>query len=317
MGTRITSAAIVLFWLVMMFSLFKDKILPQQRALKTAAVDVATLILDWQDTDDWFAVTINGKTIGGMRLTVEESGRPVGYRVNLNVIVNLRVLRRELQVWVRGAIQLDSQFLLDYGTLSLQAWNVAADLRFRSMPDGRLLISVEPDEGERDRFVVPLASAISLAEAVRPLALRRLDLTPGQSYVMDVIDPIYQMQRGELRLTVEGYDFLQLEDAPEPVNAVLITSELVGIATKVWTDRTGRILRRQLAPNREMYLDRVEGGDAWMERYPKMQPFLEERVDPVALEADEFADAPERKLSELVNAGMFQALSVLPETEAP
>lgn len=315
MTSRIISVLIVAFWLVMMFSLVKDRLLPQREAMRLTEVDVAALVTEWEDIDEWFNVNTEGRTIGGMRLTMYETQRPVGFRADLNFIMNLRVFRRDLQVWVRGAAQLDTLFNLDHIELSMAAWNVMMDMRARAMPDGRLLVEIKPDDTQiPERFVVPLDREISLMDAVRSIALRRMELQLGQSYSIPVIDPIYQMRRGDMILTVENYDFVHLLGEDEPRQVLRLTSRFGGFDSRLYVDDEGRIIRRQLMPGRDLFLDRTEEA-LFLRRHPRLRRYLQEHIEPQVLDPADFDGAPSRLLEELFNESIFRALSVLPEVE--
>jgi hypothetical protein len=298
-----------------MFSLVKDRLLPRREAMRLTEVDVAALVTEWEDIDEWFNVNTEGRTIGGMRLTMYETQRPVGFRADLNFIMNLRVFRRDLQVWVRGAAQLDNLFNLDHIELSMAAWNVMMDMRARAMPDGRLLVEIKPDDTQiPERFVVPIDREISLMDAVRSIALRRMELQLGQSYSIPVIDPIYQMRRGDMILTVENYDFVHLLGEDEPRRVLRLISSFGGFESRLYVDNEGRIIRRQLMPKRDLFLDRTEEA-LFLRRHPRLRRYLQEHIEPQVLDPTDFDGAPSRLLEELFNESIFRALSVLPEVE--
>jgi hypothetical protein len=338
MWTRILSFLIVSFWLLMMLSLVKDKILPQRQALKTTRVDLAELVQEWEDTDDWFVVSNLGRSIGAMRLAIEETDRPIGFKATFNFVINLKILQKELRIFARGFVQLTNNFELDYFGVEFEAWDLEMILRGRVMGDDlmqdlRLLLEVTtmqlatreraamgeavPDANV-SRYVLPLERQISFLEAARPVALRELDLQPGQSYQLDVFDPIFQMKRGDYTLTVDGIDFLSTDDPNNPQKVTRVITQFGSAETLLWLDDDRRVVRRQLMPKREMYLDRITPEEL-AEKHKKYQQYIEftlqaEPLDPALFDDIEPSETSEFQQEQLLT-GIFKSLSIVPEFE--
>jgi hypothetical protein len=266
---RLVGYGIAVFWLFMMFSLVKDAILPRARARETVSVDMSTLAgAEWKDVDEWYRVLDGGKWIGAARFQVRATTRPIGYRADFAARLQVTLIN-QFAIQVKVAMQMDGDFALTDFHSQLDVLGSEIILRGSVAPDNRLLVEAlferfgdkEPEPGQEEapeivneRLAILLDSKISMLEAIRPVAMRSLELREGVAYSFDVIDPIWQMKLGQAVILMEEKDLITINGQDR--RAMRARTDFGGSSTFSWIDmETGQTLRRQLLPNRPLVME--------------------------------------------------------------
>lgn len=238
---------ITVFWLLMMFSLVREHVLPQRRAeaLAARAVDPARLTGQWEDVEEHMVVTFGGMPVGAASTTVRRIGDPAApeYRADLRVGLEPVVMGLRQTLSIRAAAELDRLFTLRRFRIRLDLADM--QIMITGLADDEYLLIETERDGTRSRRKFPLRGAVSLLEAVRPTAMRMLDIRPGASLAVPVVDPVFSMQAGTLEVTVGRAETIKTTDGEQ--EAFRVEARLNNFVATSWVDSSGTVLRRQLA----------------------------------------------------------------------
>jgi hypothetical protein len=297
--------AVTLFWAAMMFSLVRDRVLPQRRAQELAAqsVEPAALVERWQDLEEGAWVRYGGKDVGsGVTRITRMPGEAAGYDVDIRFGFNLGMFDLTRQIQIKGRAELGSKFELVRFHLegNLQPLRLAVTGEATSE---ELRVEIRRN-GIPSRARYRLDRAISLLDAVRPQALRHFKVEPGASIAVPVADPVWSMELGTLKVSVLGSELIDWENGKR--EAFRVESSLNDFVSTSWVDTSGTTLRRQLV-----------GGFVMDQADPRIvilrNPGLKEPAAIRSLQASDFAKLPlqdiksltERKSSPLSVIGTF------------
>jgi hypothetical protein len=331
---HLVAAAVVAFWLVMMFLLVKDSILPRRQARNTTVIDLSLTGPedDWQDFEEYYRVSadqalsggsggggaadVGGglRQIGAMRTAISRTTRPVGYRADFALRIGLRLLRRDFSIEAKAAVQLDDVFELSDFTVKLEGLNSRINLRGSVIDDKQLIvdahIAVRGEDSHDEKVVIALDGPVSMLEAVRPLLLRDRRISVGDGFMIEVIDPVWQMKRGELKMVAEDNEVILLGTTQH--NAIRMRSEFGGVTTYSWVTPKGRTLRRQLLPGRSIYIDAVESVE-WL---GGAAGFLQRTLEIERLDLENFRGVAPTSLEELASVSLFKDLDIIPRVNS-
>ncbi|MCX7717830.1 MAG: hypothetical protein N2111_05410 [Candidatus Sumerlaeaceae bacterium] len=256
-GTTIT-----VFWLVMMFTLVRQHVLPQRRAeaLAARAVDPARLTEHWEDIEEYMLVTFGGLRVGAAATTVRRIGDPAApeYRADLRVGLEPLVMGLRQSLAIRAAAELDRLFTLRRFRIRLDFTDM--QIIVTGFADDDYLLLESERDGRKTRRKIPLRGPVSLLEAVRPAAVRSIEIRPGASLAVPVVDPVLSMQAGTLEITVVRKEPIQTADAGRVEEAYRVEARLNDFVATSWVDSSGTVLRRQLAGG--FMLDRTTSATA-------------------------------------------------------
>lgn len=318
---QVIAVAIVAFWLAMMFALVKDSILPRRQAIRTFLVDTSALGEEWVDVDEFYRIvtdqSIAGagaagwRQIGGARVTIERTARPVGFRAHFALRLGLRLLQRPLGVTIRAAVQLDDAFELADFNVRFEGLKARIHLEGSVINDERILLrfraGTRGEAAEPRRLVFPISGPISLLDAVRPLALRDRDIQVGDAYMVEVIDPIWQMSHGNLVMTAEGEETIDVGGVQH--RAIRMRNEFAGQLTASWVAPDGRLLRREIMPGRGLYMEAALSSESLL----RFHELFDGRLDIERLPEEEFASTAPTSLDALSTLSLFADLDIIPE----
>jgi hypothetical protein len=237
---------IVAFWLAMMFSLVRNEILPIRRAMPddASAFSPRQIARKWRDYSEYMLVTYGGVEVGAASTSItRELEEPARYTVDTRFDVSLGMLAAARHVSLIARAELDDNFELS--RFHIRCDLVATKIAVTGMVSEEVLY-VETEQGgriKRTRFA--LDRAISLLDAVRPIAARNLDVVPGRTVRVPVVDPVWSMDVGTLEVRIGDIEKITVGGAG--VDAYRVESRLNDFVSTAWVDATGRTLRRQLA----------------------------------------------------------------------
>jgi len=307
---RLYGPLITVLWLGMMYSLVRDAILPQTQAMRTTEVDLTTLATGWKDVDEYYRLVNDGKNVGGARITIAETTTfPLGYRSDFALSLTLNWFGKDLAFVINAAIQLDREFKMTDFHAQLRSGPVVAQLQGSMAPDHRLLMRVRIGDttlsGQASEMAIQLEQPLSLLEGIRPLLLRNREMVVGEAYALPVIDPIWQMERGVIRMTVEEKE--PIEVGGTYFQAYRIRNEFAGQQTYSWVTDDGRVIRRQLLADRAIFMD-VSRAEAM----PLQQETLAKRLEIVTIRPEDIAGATTMRLEDLDFSTVFGLLDAIP-----
>lgn len=287
---------ITIFWLGMMFTLVKDRILPQRRAAALAAktVEPETLTDNWKDSEEFMLVKMGDKEVGGAITRVVRVGRGVSssYKADFRfgMVLNLFGVARQANIQALG--ELDASY-------DLTGFKILADLSsYRIEAAGEMIgeeLLVEVRQGGKiSRHRYKLNRKISMLDAVRPVLARNFEIKPGNTVAIPVIDPVWSMNQGTLQLTVGRPEEILLNG--ERVQAYPLEMRLNDFVSTSWVDKDGATLRRQMAAGFTM--ERATRG-----RVEASAPGLMQPLEVGGIQAGDFAGIPATPLESLKPEG--------------
>lgn len=290
----VAGVAITVFWLVMMFTLVRDRILPERRekALSSQTVDPATLVANWKDYRENMVVRYESPLshqwirIGAAMTSVTQTG--YGFRAEFRFGVGLQILGMPRNVAISAAADLDSAFNLN--SFVIQTGLAGMDFTLAGLATEELLYTQLAQGGEIRRSKFSLDRRISFLEAVRPAATRQFQVKPGNSISIPVVDPVWSMQRGVLEVRVR--DAEEINVGGQKVRAYKVESRLNDFVSTSWVDDQGNTLKRQLAGG--LTLERASEGQVRASAELDRNPMVIPRLDP-----KDFANIPAQPLSSL------------------
>ena len=292
----LVGAVITLFWGVMMFTLVKDRILPQRReaVLSERSVAPAALTADWHDQAEFMAVKLAGKEIGAAAATVTKvmEGQIPTYEAEFRMGIELSLVGIVRPISVRARGELDGEFALSRFHFSADLAGYKLSATGRASQD-ELLVQVDQGGGvNRARF--QLDRRITLLEAVRPVATSRFKIKPGNTFAVPVVDPVWSMDHGTLVLTVKAPETIEVDGAK--VTAFPVESRLNDQTSMSWVDAEGRTLKREVAGG--LMLERTTE-----EKAIRLSPDISKPVEMPRLDLAGFKDVQPRKLGPMAKGG--------------
>ncbi|AXA36538.1 hypothetical protein BRCON_1761 [Candidatus Sumerlaea chitinivorans] len=292
---RVYTIAVVVFWLVMMASLAYRE-LGKSRGLVVgddSPLAPAAIARTWRDYSEYALLVWQGATVGAMgtSITREQSPTP-RYLLELHLEAQPRPLGGAGGITLSALAELNADLVLN--RFRLLGRILGADFAMNGLisSDRELFLELRRGE-ERTRLRFKLEQPISLAEVVRPLALRTAEIRSGASFRVPVMDPLWSMQIGVLEITVGDIETLRLPDGE--IQAWRVESRLNDFVSTSWVDAAGRPVRRQLFGG--LWLDRTTA-----QRALEVAPTLASRLEFVDLQPSDFADVPQQPISEFGSA---------------
>jgi len=245
MKFKIIGAAIVIFWLVMMFTLVRDRLF--SHAAKTVPSEVAPALLaaNWKDYEEWMGIYYKGLPIGAMTTAIRRDNEGRLYYLTSRLIMEFKVMSFSAKVNMALGAKLDDAFVLKRFLAKITTggsdWTMSG-LLFK----GRLLYRIQG--GGRDMVdALELESPPSLLEAVRSTLGRSLELKVGRVYQIPVYDPVWSSGGGMAEVRVVRMESIILGE--KRYNAFRVEITLNKYVSVVWLDNAGRTLMRQLLPD--------------------------------------------------------------------
>ncbi len=231
----------------MMFTLLRDRILPQRREASLAAQAVApsTLTENWKDSEEFMIVKMGGKEVGGAITSVRRSGTGhiPGYTAEFRFAIVLNLFGVQRPATIRARTELNSLFDLDQFAIVADLSSYKFEAAGRTQNDELLMETRQGGKVSRLRY--RLDRKITLLDAVRPVVARNFKIEPGNSMALPVVDPIWSMDHGTLQLTVGNPKRIQIDG--EEKTAYPLEARLNDFVSTSWVDSDGTTLQRQLA----------------------------------------------------------------------
>jgi hypothetical protein len=280
-------------------------VMPQRSevSLLTQARDPGELAQSWQDLEESLVIRSGRQQVGRALITVIRDANGTGFRADFRMVLGLNLLGRQRDLTVRGAAELDNQFQLlrFHGAFDAQP----VTLRVTGLVSGMDLYVAVSDgtTSEPYRRRIVLDRAISLMEAVTPIATRAMEIRPGAEYALPVVDPFWSLDHGTMSMRVREPERITL--GHESLLAYPVDLALREFRTRIWVNESGKVLRRRLI------------GQYTLDAAPRLRSdnLPEELQNPVVipgLSASDFVGVEPNSLRGLVNQRRTQTpLSLL------
>jgi hypothetical protein len=283
------SAAIVLFWLCMMCSLVAQRILTGRREAKSTLIQPDVLALQWVDITEWNLIKKDGRTVGASFLNIAQertaSDQELGtakFHVFQSMDVTVPVFGFSQSARMQAAVTLTPSFNVDDFSARIEVPPFA--FRIEGFVEGRHLYFRLLQGGEPVLYqVLPLKNTPNLLSAIEPMMARHTDLKVGESYAVDVVDPLGFVGNQRALVKIAKSENIRFGGVETPVFRIDTT---VGDSTKSrWVDIKGRTLRAELVNG--LAAEAVSRHDALIS-YPRLDPDLEENLTVPKLDRKEF-----------------------------
>jgi len=292
---RVYTIAVVVFWLIMMGSLAYRE-LGKSRGLLVgddSPLAPAAIARTWRDYSEYALLVWQGTTVGAMATSITREQSPTPrYLLELHLEAQPRPLAGAGGITLAGLAELDLELVLKRFRLLGRILNADFEMNGFISADAELFLELRRGE-ERTRLRFKLEQPISLAEVIRPLALRTAEIRTGTSFRVPVVDPLWSMQIGVLEITVGDIETLRLPDGE--IQAWRVESRINDFVSTSWVDAAGRPVRRQLVGG--LWLDRTTA-----QRALQVAPTLASRFEFVDLQVRDFADVSPQPISEFGSA---------------
>ncbi|MCC6545844.1 hypothetical protein IT570_01655 [Candidatus Sumerlaeota bacterium] len=222
MNRTIQSLLICMFFLAMMFFLFRDHVIPSMTRGHGVEVDRRVLADSWSNQDDWMAIRLGAQKLGAVHSTAEEDDTRPGYLMTSNLQVDGGIIRGRLI----SSSHLNKRLELDTIRLRVQLAGFAGkvmdaeELDAEELPPGVFEL-VGLVEGSTARFRLKrdesvqffeqrLLRPVTLSDSITPV-LRGQMLNKDVDYAIDVYDPLLGNNAASVIVTylrdeVEAFD---------------------------------------------------------------------------------------------------------------
>ncbi len=261
MTRHLSTLLILAFFLLMMSLLTKDHILPMLEYGDSAVVSGAQLAESWGGTDEWMTLSFNGKQIGGMRQAVTKL--PDGFAATGKTLIRAGFVGGTLET----AATMNERLELQQVRLVLRLGN-GQEIELAGMVE-RLTLYLRLKSGTGVRYTqIPLRQVPTLNISSDALFAGRM-MQKGESYLMDVYDPLWGMQAGKMRVSLVGTEEIETEQGV--VEVKVAEAKMQNIRMRIWLDDVEMPLRREVS-----YSPGTSNGQARLE---PMKPSFVLRMD--------------------------------------
>ncbi|MCX7765173.1 MAG: hypothetical protein N2246_00480 [Candidatus Sumerlaeia bacterium] len=248
---NILSVIIVIFWLIMIFSLlnryvFTDIPLPQDTTLVTPE----NLAEQKANYEEWMQLLAQETPIGIFHTGLKQLSQPFAdyNRGDIDLLLRINPGGREQKFMLRATCLLDKQLQLQKlrltATLDTINWEVIGTLHNKEF----LYLLQRGSESFAGKIAI--TKPFTLLDSADKLIAQKFNLIPGESYRVPVFDPIWNFNAGEVIITVVGTEKVIVDEREEKVFKVITT--LGNLRMTSWITADGKTMRRKIGNALEM-----------------------------------------------------------------
>ncbi|MCX7045726.1 MAG: hypothetical protein NTX50_09625 [Candidatus Sumerlaeota bacterium] len=268
---RAASLAIAGFWLTMMSFLLIKEIWPGRTLGQEKFIMPEAFAANWQDMDEWMEVRYKDLYLGVAHTQIQRVTG--GYYLagsRLRLALPFGILRMSLQA--DGTALLDAKMTLE--TAALDCEMLSQKIRFEAAVSGdALYYSLSNNGTQAGGGRLLLAAPPSLYPAARSMLARNFKLQEGQTYDVQVFDPLWTFGSDMVRMRVGKREQVPLGGkSHQMVTAFKIETTMNDIKSYSWVDDEGRTVRHQMG--KDLILSRIESAEA-RRTYPEMDKPLQ------------------------------------------
>lgn len=275
------STAITIFFLVMMFFLFRDHVIPNWNRGGGIDVDRSVLTDSWANQDEWLAVRLDEMELGGIRTTAEYEEEGDYYTATAHVEVRTPILRGRILTAARMNHRLEMQsariraHIPGLGRQPLSGEALDAE---ELPPDVYELIALVEGNALHFRLrhddavqydTIRLARPVTLADSLTPIYRGQM-LTEGVTYAADLYDPLWGSKAGKVEIEYLGDTAETIRGEDYYLKQIEMRFPAMNTRSRLLVDQNGTVMRREIplfasatstAPG-----SYTEGGVLYMER---------------------------------------------------
>lgn len=242
MKAKIIGGVITVFWLIMMGLLVKNTMLTGNRPGATVRLDPSTLAENWHDYEEWMLIGTRKTPRGASMTKSKRLPQDAGYAVSSRLVLPVHVGNFRQAVHLTAIVHLDPEFTLSQFRVLMtfygNTWQLDGLVR------GKNLFYKITRNSNRTVNVLHLRRPLTLLEGASSLLTKNLQLEVGKTYRLNVFDPLWMFQRGEVTIKVVKREPISV--GGYTYEAYRIESQLGNFTTVSWVDEEGNTLRRQL-----------------------------------------------------------------------
>lgn len=254
MKAKIVAILIVIFWLGMMFSLFRDRIPGLRSAENISDLTADFLANEWKDQEECMRIFYKGIPVGAMVTTIQRKEENEEYLLSSRLFFQVQIWTFQQSVLMEASATLDKTFILDRFQVNFDI-NKSLSKVNGLFYNNRLWYKVSGIAGT-SVGVRELEEAPSMLDAIRSLVGKRLPLKVGSVYRLPVYDPMLGGGGGVAEVKIARREEIVLDN--EKHNTFRIETTINKLTTVSWVDKDGKTLKREIIPDLIMQADSKE-----------------------------------------------------------
>ncbi len=239
LGFRIRFA-ILLFWLVAMFALFRYEAFPEffSNSMRGYRSVISETVLI---QDSWSRIIINEIPAGYSHtsMNVEDESKTQNIEIRNHTQVKVALMRQPLNISIRSILLLDPQYDLISFNSSVHTRDISMQVAGELIEDRLFRITTEIG-GTKTSRDIKIPKDVLLYSPVNTLAMRKL--RPGQSIAIKTLDPLSMTPS---RIIVKAIKKEAILHHGESVEATQLISTYQGMQLQSWIDKHGTVLRQE------------------------------------------------------------------------
>jgi hypothetical protein len=242
MRAKIVGLIITIFWLAMMALLVRNTILSRNTAGPTLTVDPSTLAENWRDYEEWMLIGSSEAPQGASTTAFRRLPQRQGYAMTSRLLLPMKIGNISEPLDLIAAVRLDPQFTLSQFRVHMALFG--STWRLEGLVRGNNLYYKIARNSHKTVNVLRLRKPLTLLEGASSLLTRTIPLEVGKTYRIEVFDPLWMFQKGEVTITVAAWELINV--GGQTYGAYRLESKLGNFTTVSWVDEEGRTLKRQV-----------------------------------------------------------------------
>ena len=248
MKQKIMGAAIVLFWVAMMFTLVRDRLDFSRGKGEVSELSPIALASRWQDQEEWMQLLYKGIEVGAMNITMKKRDKGPGYLLTSRLLFQIRFLSWSKSVVMNASAVLDELFILQKFLVQFRVADISSEVKGFYQKE-RLFFRVQRG-GEASVGTLDLEHPPSLLDAVKTTVGRELPLEVGRTFTIPAYDPVWGSGQGTAEISIVSRETIILDESQ--YQAFRVETTLGDFTTVAWMDEEGSTLLRQVTPDLTM-----------------------------------------------------------------
>lgn len=242
---RSLSVAIVLFWCLMNFLMFRRQVWAPPPPVR---LHIASQITE--PMEEWWGIYYRGEKIGYAAESI--TPHPDGYLVRDFSVLQLNLLGKTQTIKTRLEMAATNDWALSRFDFELDSHDVRFKTRGKVTP-GKLELEIDSG-GHRTEKTLPLNQPPYLPAGLKPYIVTQ-NLEPGKEHLFVTFDPSTLSQQ-ITTVIVEGRERIRVGDQMEP--AIRIRQRFKGVSVVSWVDGEGRTLKEETPAGFSLVKERPE-----------------------------------------------------------
>ena len=230
---------ITIFWLVMMFTLVKNHLLRERKAIPVE-ITPSELTLKLKNREEWMLVLFLGKKAGIHLLKItKEKGE---YQVINRLRMRINLLAQTIPISMDSVVYLDNFFILN--ELGIEISIFSQNFHIHGLMQGIDLYLRWNFSGQENLSRIELDKQVSLYNTVVPIISNQYPLKVGKTYKISAFDPVWQNIGGEVFVHIVSKETITFNN--REFDTFKIETSLGSLKTYSYALSNGTVLRQEL-----------------------------------------------------------------------